>query len=94
MQSTFTQFLPLYLRTERYYTLGAASLTLFVYLAGGALGALAGGSLADRVGGRLVILTSMIGSVPVPSHVCVQSQLVVGGRAFYPWAHSAFHNAS
>ncbi len=64
VQSTFTQFLPLYLRTERHYTLGAASVTLFVYLAGGALGGLAGGSLADRFGGRLVILTSMIGSVP------------------------------
>jgi FSR family fosmidomycin resistance protein-like MFS transporter len=37
---------------------------LSIYLLGGAFGGLAGGSLADRFGGRFVILVSMIGSVP------------------------------
>jgi MFS transporter, FSR family, fosmidomycin resistance protein len=64
VQIVFTQFLPLYLHTQRGYTLPAASATLSLYLLGGALGGLAGGRLADRFGGRLVILISMIGSVP------------------------------
>jgi FSR family fosmidomycin resistance protein-like MFS transporter len=64
VQITFGQFLPLFLHTERGYTLGAASLTLTIYLTGGTLGGLAGGNLADRFGGRRVILVSMIGSVP------------------------------
>ena len=64
VQITFTQFLPLYLHTERGYSLAAASYSLSFYLLGGAIGGLAGGSLADRFGGRFVILISMIGSVP------------------------------
>jgi len=64
VQITFTQFLPLYLRSQRHYSIWAASVTLSLYLAGGAIGGLAGGNLADRFGGRLVILISMIGSVP------------------------------
>jgi FSR family fosmidomycin resistance protein-like MFS transporter len=64
VQITFTQFLPLYLHTQRHYSLAAASWTLSLYLIGGALGGLAGGRLADRFGGRFVIVISMIGSVP------------------------------
>jgi FSR family fosmidomycin resistance protein-like MFS transporter len=64
VQVTFTQFLPLYLHTQRRYSLSSASWTLSLYLIGGALGGLAGGRLADRFGGRLVIVASMIGSVP------------------------------
>jgi len=64
VQITFTQFLPLYLRSERHYSVSAASMSLSLYLAGGAIGGLAGGNLADRFGGRRVILVSMIGSVP------------------------------
>lgn len=64
VQITFTQFLPLYLHTERGYSLAAASYSLSFYLLGGAIGGLAGGNLADRFGGRFVILISMIGSVP------------------------------
>src|SRR5204862_2748509 len=64
VQVTFTQFLPLYLHTQRNYSLAAASATLSLYLVGGAIGGLAGGRLADRFGGRLVIVISMIGSVP------------------------------
>ena len=65
VQVTFTQFLPLYLHTQRGYSLEAASWTLALYLTGGAIGGLAGGRLADRFGGRLVILWSMIGSFPL-----------------------------
>jgi FSR family fosmidomycin resistance protein-like MFS transporter len=64
VQATFAQFLPLYLRDAKHYTLSQASLSLSLYLAAGAIGGLAGGNLADRFGGRLVILISMIGSVP------------------------------
>jgi MFS transporter, FSR family, fosmidomycin resistance protein len=64
VQVTFTQFLPLYLHTQRNYSLAAASATLSLYLVGGAIGGLAGGKLADRFGGRLVIIYSMLGSVP------------------------------
>jgi FSR family fosmidomycin resistance protein-like MFS transporter len=64
VQITFSQFLPLYLHTHRGYSLSSASLTLSLYLFGGALGGLVGGQLADRFGGRFVILLSMIGSVP------------------------------
>jgi FSR family fosmidomycin resistance protein-like MFS transporter len=64
VQVTFTQFLPLYLHTHRGYSLSQASYSLSLYLLGGAVGGLAGGNLADRFGGRRVILASMIGSVP------------------------------
>jgi FSR family fosmidomycin resistance protein-like MFS transporter len=64
VQICFTQFLPLYLHTQRGYSLGAASAMLSLYLVGGAIGGLAGGRLADRFGGRLVIILSMIVSLP------------------------------
>jgi FSR family fosmidomycin resistance protein-like MFS transporter len=64
VQVVFAQMLPLYLHTQRGYTLKAASYTLSAYLLGGAIGGIAGGNLADRFGGRFVILLSMIGSVP------------------------------
>ncbi|HUJ23942.1 MAG TPA: MFS transporter [Bryobacteraceae bacterium] len=64
VQTTFTQLLPLYLHTERGYSLGKSSLNLTLFLAGGALGGIIGGNLADRFGGRRVILISMLGSMP------------------------------
>lgn len=64
VQISFTQFLPLYLSRERSWTLEAASLALSLYLASGAIGGFLGGNLADRFGGRTVILISMIASVP------------------------------
>ncbi len=64
IQITYSQFLPLYLHLERGFSHEMSSLMLTLYLAGGALGGFLGGNLADRFGGRLVILVSMIGSVP------------------------------
>ena len=65
VQITFTQFLPLYLQTARGYSLLKASYSLSLYLVGGAVGGIAGGNLADRFGGKRVILISMLGSVPL-----------------------------
>jgi FSR family fosmidomycin resistance protein-like MFS transporter len=64
VQVTFGQFLPLYLKLQRGYSLSTASYITSVYLVGGALGGFMGGNLADRFGGRRVIIISMIGSVP------------------------------
>jgi MFS transporter, FSR family, fosmidomycin resistance protein len=64
IQITYTQFLPLYLNHERGFPVTHASFALSLYLACGALGGFVGGSLADRIGGRFVILLSMVGSVP------------------------------
>lgn len=64
IQITFAQFLPLYLSRERLFSVQQANYALSLYLAFGALGGFVGGHLADRFGGRTVILWSMIGSVP------------------------------
>lgn len=64
VQGVFTQFVPLYLATERGYSHAAAGLALTAYLTAGALGGFAGGHLADRFGGRFVITVSMFGAVP------------------------------
>jgi FSR family fosmidomycin resistance protein-like MFS transporter len=64
VQITYAQFLPLYLHRERGFSLPKASLLLSMYLACGALGGFLGGHLADRFGGRRVIMISMLGSVP------------------------------
>jgi FSR family fosmidomycin resistance protein-like MFS transporter len=65
VQITFGQMLPLYLHTQRNYSLSTASLCLALYLIGGAVGGMAGGTLADRFGGRRVIMISMLGSTPL-----------------------------
>lgn len=64
VQVTFAQFLPLYLTRERGLSLQDASLAVSLYLAFGACGGFLGGSLADRFGGRRVILVSMLSCVP------------------------------
>lgn len=64
LQITLGQFLPLYLCTERGSTVSHANFVLSAYLAAGAIGGFLGGHLADRFGGRAVILFSMIASVP------------------------------
>ncbi len=65
VQVTYNQFLPLFLHLERGYNVTSASYILSMYLAGGALGGFLGGNLADRFGGRRIIMISMIGSVPL-----------------------------
>jgi FSR family fosmidomycin resistance protein-like MFS transporter len=64
VQITFAQFLPLYLTRERGFAYGTANHALSLYLTAGAVGGFLGGHLADRVGGRAVILFSMVGCVP------------------------------
>jgi MFS transporter, FSR family, fosmidomycin resistance protein len=64
VQITFAQFLPLYLTRERGYALDGASYVTSAFLLFGATGGFVGGHLADRFGGKRVILISMIGSVP------------------------------
>ncbi|MBI3280089.1 MAG: MFS transporter [Acidobacteria bacterium] len=64
VQTTYAQFLPLYLHRERGFGFADATHALSLYLAAGAVGGFVGGHLADRFGGRIVIFVSMIGSVP------------------------------
>jgi FSR family fosmidomycin resistance protein-like MFS transporter len=64
VQVTYAQFLPLFLTLERGYTYESSTHLLSLYLTAGALGGFVGGHLADRIGGRRVILVSMIGCVP------------------------------
>jgi FSR family fosmidomycin resistance protein-like MFS transporter len=64
IQIVFAQFLPLYLYRERGFSIEHASWALSLYLFSGAAGGFAGGHLADRLGGRKVILISMISCVP------------------------------
>jgi FSR family fosmidomycin resistance protein-like MFS transporter len=65
VQVTFAQFIPLYLHLERGYPTTTASYTLSLYLVCGAVGGFLGGHLADRLGGRRVIVMSMASSVPM-----------------------------
>ncbi len=64
VQIAFAQFLPLYLHLERGFSYPGANYAFTMYLAAGALGGFLGGHLADRLGGRAVILISMAGCVP------------------------------
>jgi FSR family fosmidomycin resistance protein-like MFS transporter len=64
VQIVFAQFLPLYLHLERGLSVTESNFLLSLYLASGALGGFVGGSLADRIGGRRVIMISMIGCIP------------------------------
>ncbi len=64
VQIVFAQFLPLYLHLQRGYSLANASYIVSLYLVCGAIGGFAGGNLADRFGGRFVIIFSMIASTP------------------------------
>ncbi len=64
VQVTYAQFIPLFLNRERGYSYETSTHILSMYLTAGALGGFVGGYLADRIGGRRVIIISMIGCVP------------------------------
>jgi len=64
IQVVFNQLLPLYLNRERGFSLTGANYALSLYLAAGAIGGFVGGHLADRLGGRRVILISMAACLP------------------------------
>jgi FSR family fosmidomycin resistance protein-like MFS transporter len=64
VQLVFTAFIPLYLNRERGFSVREAALGLTLYLAAGGLGGFVGGNLADRFGGKRVILISMAGCLP------------------------------
>lgn len=64
VQVGMAQFMTLYLFNERGFTLKQASLGLTVFFFAAAAGSFLGGGLADRIGGKRVILMSMIGSAP------------------------------
>ena len=64
VQLGVAQFLTLYLTRERGFSIEAASFSLALFFLAAATGSLAGGHLADRIGGARVVQLSMIGSVP------------------------------
>ncbi len=64
VQIVFAQFLVLYFHRERGFSVPVASYVLTLFLFSGALGGFAGGNLADRFGGKRIVVFSMIGSVP------------------------------
>ena len=60
----FMTFLPIFLH-RRGFTLGAGGAVLTAYLAAGALGGFLGGWLAERWGGRRVVVASFVGAIPL-----------------------------
>ncbi|HYM10330.1 MAG TPA: MFS transporter, partial [Bryobacterales bacterium] len=65
IQIAFTQFLALYFHSERGFSVSRASLMLTLFLFGGSMGGFLGGNLADRLGGKRIVMFSMIGSAPL-----------------------------
>ncbi len=64
VQLALGQFLTLYLYLERGFTLKQASLGLTVFFFASALSAFSGGHLAERIGGKRVVLISLAASTP------------------------------
>ncbi len=64
VQLGFGQFLTLYLVRERAMSIEAASLVLSLFFLAAATGSFAGGGLADRIGGKRVVVLSMLASAP------------------------------
>lgn len=58
------QFLTVYLYQDRGFTLQKASFWLAIFFASSVVASLTGGSLADRIGGRRVVLISMMACFP------------------------------
>lgn len=63
MQMAFVAFLPLFL-VLRGYSEASASQILTLFLLVGALSGFLGGVLSDRIGGKIVLVTSMAGLAP------------------------------
>jgi FSR family fosmidomycin resistance protein-like MFS transporter len=59
----FMTFLPMYLH-ELGYPVSFGGTALTAYLALGALGGFAGGWMAERIGGRAVVVQSFVGAIP------------------------------
>ena len=64
VQLSFAQFVSIYLMRERGYTLTQASYTLAMFFLAASIGSFTGGHLSDRIGGKKVIVLSMIGASP------------------------------
>jgi len=64
VQLSFANFLSIYLMRERGFTLSQASLTLSMFFLAASIGSFIGGHLSDRIGGKKVIVLSMIGASP------------------------------
>ena len=62
--SGFMTFLPIHL-SHRGFSLAAGGLLVTAYLALGAIGGFVGGWLAERIGGRRVVVMSFAGAVPL-----------------------------
>jgi MFS family permease len=76
-------FLTIYLHTERGLSLRASGLALAAYGAGGMIAALSGGSLADRLGRKPVIVGSpLLGGLTVIALLFTQSAPAVVGVSF------------
>ncbi len=79
VQVGLAQFLTLYMVQVRGEDLPAASLTLSAYFLSTSVGAFAGGAAADRLGGRSVIIISMLACVPpLVAFVILDGWLAVG----------------
>ena len=64
VQVGIAQFLTLYLYNERGFSFQQASLGLTVFFLSAATGSFLGGGVSDHIGGRRVVLFSMVASVP------------------------------
>jgi len=64
VQLGIAQFLSLYLVRERGLSMDAASWALSLFFLAAATGSFTGGSLADRIGGKNVVVLSMTASTP------------------------------
>ncbi|MBI3665274.1 MAG: MFS transporter [Acidobacteria bacterium] len=64
VQIVFTQFLPLYFHLHHGFSISSASYVLSFFLLVGAVVGFLGGSLADRFGGKRIVVFSMVASVP------------------------------
>jgi predicted MFS family arabinose efflux permease len=82
-------FLTIYLHRERGLSLGAAGIALAAYGAGGMVAALSGGSLADRLGRKPVVVGSpVLGGLAVVGLLATQAAVAVVAVSFVAGAVS------